>query len=175
MSSQLEHILSHYQDESREIANVDEPVRSLVLFKLADKNYAFYGSQIKEILAERPVSWVPGCPPSLEGAINHRGRVESVITINRIIEAPEQPVPGKRTLLIGRGKKMQSGILIDKLIDVLDVAESQIHPAADNLSAALQKVVAGIVPVGREYFALLDLDLVFERYLESSGYDDTRA
>lgn len=171
MSEPLEQILSHYQDENREIANVDEPQCSLVLFKLADKNFAFYGSQIKEIMAERPVSWVPGCPPSLEGVINHRGRVESVININRLIDAPSQDASGKRTLLIGRGTKMQSGILVDKLVDVLDVAESLIHPAADNLSPAMQKIVVGIVPIGHEYFALLDLDLVFERYLETSGYD----
>jgi len=170
MSEQLEQILSHYQDENREIANVDEPQRSLVLFKLAEKKFAFYGSQIKEILAERPISWVPGCPASLEGVINYRGRVESVININHLLDTPSQET-GKRTILIGRGKKMQSGILVDKLVDVLDVAESQIHPAADNLSASMQKVVVGIVPVGSDYFALLDLDLVFARYLEISGYD----
>jgi purine-binding chemotaxis protein CheW len=170
MSEPLEEILSLYQHENREIANVDEPQCSIVLFKQADNNFAFYGSQIKEILADRPISWVPGCPPSLEGVINHRGRVESIININSLIDAPSQEVSAKRTILIGRGKKMQSGILIDKLVDVLDVAESQIQPATDNLPASMQKIVVGIVPVGHEYFALLDLDSVFERYLESSGY-----
>lgn len=171
MSEQLEQILSHYQDENREIANVDEPQCSLVLFKIADKNFAFYGSQIKEILADRPISWVPGCPPTLEGVINHRGRVESVISINPLLETPASDSVGKRTILIGRSQKMQSGILVDKLVDVLDVAQSLIHPTADNLSAAMQKVVVGIVPVGHEYYALVDLNLIFERYLETSGYD----
>lgn len=171
MSEQLEQILNHYHDEKREIANVDEPQCSLVLFKLADKNFAFYGSAIKEILAERPVSWVPGCPASLEGVINHRGRVESVISLNKLIEMPASESVVQRTILIGLGSKMQSGMLVDKLIDVLDVPESQIQPAADNLSTAMQQIVVGIVPVGQEYFALLGLDLVFERYLEISGYD----
>jgi len=171
MNEQLEQILSHYQDENREIANVDEPQCSLVLFKVADKCFAFYGSHIKEILADRPVSWVPGCPPSLEGVINHRGRVESVISINSLIEAPASESVGKRSILMGRGQKMQSGIRVDKLVDVLDVAESQIHSATDHLSAAMQKVVVGIVPVGHEYYALLDLNLIFERYLETRGYD----
>ncbi|GDX05267.1 chemotaxis protein CheW [Buttiauxella sp. A111] len=170
MSEQLEQILSHYQDENREIANVDEPQCSLVLFKVADKNFAFYGAQIKEILADRPVSWVPGCPPTLEGVINHRGRVESVININQLVEAPASDSVGKRSILMGRGQKMQSGILVDKLVDVLDVAESLIHPAAEPLSAAMQEVVVGIVPIGSEYYALLDLNLIFERYLETSGY-----
>ncbi|MCE0827383.1 chemotaxis protein CheW [Buttiauxella sp. A2-C2_NF] len=171
MSEPLEQILSQYQTEKREITNVDEPQCSLVLFKVADKNFAFYGAQIKEILADRPISWVPGCPPSLEGVINHRGRVESVITLNSLIETPAAENVAKRTILMGRGQKMQSGILVDKLVDVLDVAQSQIHPAAEHLSAAMQKVVVGIVPVGKEYFALLDLDLIFERYLETCGYD----
>lgn len=171
MSPPLEQILSQYVLESSEIASVDEPQRSLVLFKLAEQKFALYGSQIKEILADRPVSWVPGCPPSLVGVINHRGRVESVISLNRLIGITSAEAASKRTILIGRGDAMQSGILIDKLIDVQDVAESQIQPAAENLSPMMQRIVVGIVTVEQEYYALLDLNLVFDCYQETCGYD----
>lgn len=58
MSEPLEEILSLYQHENREIANVDEPQCSIVLFKQADKNFAFYGSQIKRFL---PSALSHGC------------------------------------------------------------------------------------------------------------------
>lgn len=74
MSQQLEQILALNHGEKTECENVDEPQRTLVLFQLAGKNFAFYGAQIKEILAERPISWVPCCAPMLEGVINYRER-----------------------------------------------------------------------------------------------------
>ena len=47
--------------------------------------------------------------------------------LDSLIDKPTVNSAGKRTILIGCAEKMQSGILIDKLIDVLEVAESQIH------------------------------------------------
>lgn len=174
MSEQLEHILALNHGDKPECESVDEPQRTLVLFRLADKNFAFYGAQIKEILAERPISWVPCCPPMLEGVINYRGRVESVIRLDSLIDKPAAHPAGKRTILIGCGEKMQSGILIDKLIDVLEVVDSQIHQPGDSLPPALHTIAVGVVNVEETWFTLLDLDRVFERYQESSGYDAAR-
>ena len=171
MSQQLEQILALNHGEKPECESVDEPQRTLVLFQLAENNFAFYGAQIKEILAERPISWVPCCAPMLEGVINYRGRVESVMRLDSLIDKPVANPAGKCTILIGCGEKMQSGILIDKLIDVLEVAESQIHQPGDSLPPVLQTIAAGVVNVAETWFTLLDLDLVFDRYQETSGYE----
>ena len=173
MSQQLEQILALNHGEKPECENIDEPQRTLVLFQLAGKNFAFYGAQIKEILAERPISWVPCCAPMLEGVINYRGRVESVMRLDSLIDKPAVNPAGKRTILIGCAERMQSGILIDKLIDVLEVAESQIHLPGDSLPPALQNIAVGVVNVTETWFTLLDLNLVFARYQETSGYADS--
>lgn len=174
MNEQLGNILAQYQHEAKEIANVDEPVRTLILFRLGEQNFALYGQQVKEILADRPVSWLPGCPPMLEGVINNRGRVESVIRLNSLVESDEPEAAAKRVILIGRSDTMQSGILVDKLIDVLDVAESQIQCAPDSLSEVMQKIVSGVVNIAESWYAILDLNLVFERFQEACGYDVSR-
>ena len=171
MNAELDHILALNHGDKPECENVDEPRRTLVLFQLADKNFAFYGAQIKEILAERPISWVPCCAPMLEGVINYRGRVESVMRLDSLIDKPVANPAGKRTILIGRPEKTQSGILIEQLIDVLEVVESQIHLPGDSLPPALQTIAVGIVNVAETWFTLLDLNLVFDRYQETSGYD----
>ncbi|WP_341517026.1 chemotaxis protein CheW [Citrobacter gillenii] len=174
MSPQLEQILALNHGEKPECESVDEPQCTLVLFQLADKNFAFYGAQIREILAERPISRVPCCPPMLEGVINYRGRVESVMRLDGLIDNPVANALGKRTILIGCGERMQSGILIDRLIDVLEVVESQIHLPGDSLPPALQPIAVGVVKVGDTWFTLLDLNLVFDRYQETCGDDATR-
>lgn len=68
MSQQLEQILALNHGEKPECENVDEPQRTLVLFQLAGKNFAFYGAQIKEILAERPISGFPVARQCLKGS-----------------------------------------------------------------------------------------------------------
>ena len=88
-----------------------------------------------------------------------------------LIDKPAANAAGKRTILIGCSEKMQSGILIDKLIDVLEVVESQIHLPGDSLPPALQTIAVGVVNVAETWFTLLDLNLVFDRYQETSGYD----
>lgn len=90
--------------------------------------------------------------------------MESVISLNRLTGIAPADVTDKRMILIGRSDRMHNGILIDKLTDVQDVGKSQIQPAADNLSPRMQKIVVGIVTVAQEYYALLDLNLVFDCY-----------
>lgn len=48
MSPQLEQILALNHGEKPECESVDEPQCTLVLFQLADKNFAFYGAQIRD-------------------------------------------------------------------------------------------------------------------------------
>lgn len=174
MNEQLEQMLEHYQQGSNEVICVDEPRQTLVLFQISDQRFALYGAQVKEILADRPVSWVPGCAPTLEGVISNRGRVESVIRLSQLLEISSHEPAVKRSILIGRSETMQSGILVDKLIDVLEVVESQILPVPDSLPPVMQKIVVGIVNISDVYYTLLDLNLVFTRYLESCGYDSAR-
>lgn len=56
---------------------------------------------------------------------------------------------------------------------MLEVAESQIHLPGDSLPPALQSIAVGVVNVMETWYTLLDLNLVFERYQETSGYDGT--
>ena len=79
--SPLEHILSQRLGH-QEIIDVDEPVIKLVIFSLGEQHFAFLGEAIKEVLpGTETVFFVPGMPASVEGVINVRGDIESVIQL----------------------------------------------------------------------------------------------
>ena len=75
----LDQVLTQRLEAHKKIVNVDEPLVKLVIFALGNEHFAFQGDCIHEILTKVDVFFVPGCPPSLEGVINVRGDIESVI------------------------------------------------------------------------------------------------
>ena len=60
----------------------------LIVFTLHGDYFAFYGTDIKEILALRKINYVPGCPDYILGITNVRDDVELVIDINGFLEFP---------------------------------------------------------------------------------------
>lgn len=165
----LDHILSQHHGARREVVDVDEPLVKLVIFALGDAWFAFHGSCIREILADAVVHFVPGCPPSLEGVINVRGDIESVIRLNEILRLPPAADVQGSAILLGRGGGIQSGIRVDRVIDVVDLAQSTIQPPLATVAEHLRPLVLGVVSFHDQPVAVLELDRLFTDYAAGLG------
>lgn len=165
----LDQVLTQRREANREIVNVDEPTTKLVIFELAGDWFAFYGERIREILSQVDVFFIPGCPTSLEGVINVRGDIESVIRLNDILHRPPGDTGRASSILLGQGGGMSSGIRVDEVIDVVDVVQSNIHPPPGTLPEHLRPIVLGILTFKDKPVAVLDLDQIFSDYSRSLG------
>ena len=164
MQATLDQILSLRRDKAGPVIDVDEPTVKLVIVSLGDRWFAFHGEKIKEVLADCPVYYLPGCPSSLEGVINVRGDIESVIRLHALLGLPE-PVAGLPSrILLGQAATMRSGIRVDRVEEVMDVNESAILPPPHTISEDLRPLVLGIVSFRDHLSHLLDLDRLFEDY-----------
>ncbi len=159
----LERILSLRQEGSGEIVSVDEPVIKLVIVSLGDQWFAFHGAQIREILAEVPVFFLPGCPPSLEGVVNVRGDIESVIRLRPILGLPDMPPAVSSRILLGQASAMRSGIRVDRVEDVVDIVESTVQPPPATTDQ-LRPAMLGIFTFDGHVVHLLDLERILEDY-----------
>ncbi len=87
--SQLEQVLRQRQNSHQDIVDVDEPVIKLVIFSLGEQHFALAGESVKEVLpGTETVFFVPGMPASVEGVINVRGNIESVIQLHALMQLP---------------------------------------------------------------------------------------
>ena len=76
------------------------------------------------MLADCPVFFLPGCPPSLEGVINVRGDIELVVRLRALLGLPEA-APGQASrIVLGQASAMRSGIRVDRVEDVVDVSKA---------------------------------------------------
>lgn len=163
----LESLLAAKQQGDNKIVDVDERLVKLVIFQLADKYFALPGHSVKEVLSnDIRVNFVPGMPDSVEGVINLRGDIESVLSLNHLLQLPslEQTQNKDSSILLCAGAGITTGIRIDSLLEVVDVAESLLKPPLDSLPEHMQPYVAALFSYNDWPIALLNLELLLQAW-----------
>lgn len=164
----LDQVLTRRREAQQDIVNVDEPTVKLVIFALGNDWFAFHGTHISEILAHADVFFVPGCPPSLEGVINVRGNIASVIRLNTMLHLADGEA-SHSSILLGRGAGIDSGIRVDRIIDVVDVPQNSIQPPPATLPDHLRPLTLGALRFQEQPVTVLDLDALFADYARGLG------
>ena len=167
--SKLDQLLTHRREAQQNIVNVNEPLVQLVVFALGHEWFAFHGERISEILSPTEVFFVPGGPPSLEGVINVRGEIESVIRPHDMLHLSDSGVGQASSILMGRGASMRSGIRVDRIIDVIEVGQSNIQASPSSLPEPMRNYVLGVLRLQERPVAVLDLDTLFADYARGLG------
>lgn len=165
----LDEVLTARREAGKAIVNVDEPTTKLVIFEVAGEVFAFLATGIREILSGATVFFVPGCPPSLEGVINVRGDIESVIGLASLLGRTAGRGGDASMILLGRDGAMSSGIRVERVIDVADVARSAIQSPPAALSDVTRRLTLGVFSHHGRPVTLLDLGRVFEDYAHGRG------
>lgn len=171
MQPTLDEILAQPRPSRDAIVSVDEETHKWVIFELAGERFGFQGERVREILARARVFFVPGCPPSMEGVINVRGDIETVIRPHALLQLPDgRDEPGRAsTILIGRGDGITSGIRVDRVVDLLDLPQSAIQPLPVTLPEAWRGLAVGVTCHDERAVTLLDLVLLLAAYARGLG------
>lgn len=160
----LEQILALRRSAGGGAAQAEQATRELLIFELGPQRFAFAGHQVREVLPPMPVSFVPGCPASLEGVINVRGDIESLINLFLLLGQPMPGDAGSTCVLLGRAGAMQSGIRVGPVVDVAAVPERDIQPPHGALPELVQPLACGILSYADSAVVILDLERIFDGY-----------
>lgn len=160
--SLLDHMLASRQGRSAGVVDVDASLVKLVIFTLGGDWFAFPGANVREVLADLPVFGLPQCPPWLEGVMNLRGDIESVIRLRLLLGYDEPKAGAPSRILLAEGSALRSGVRVDTVEDVLDAPESSIRPPPHALAPLLQRIVQGVIDFRGNPAVVLDVDRIFE-------------
>lgn len=152
-----------------EIINVDQPSIKLVIVTIAGHCFALPGDMIQEILPDMPVFKLPGCPSSMEGVINLRGQIESVIYLHPLLQLPPQDFDHHSRILIVKGAKMRSGIRVNAVLDVIDIVQNSLASPPNGLPEHIAPYINAVLPFQANTITLLDLDKLLIRYADGLG------
>ena len=164
----LDQVLTkHHKDNA--IVDVDEPTVTRVVFALGNDWFAFHGNHIREILAQVDVFFVPGCPPSIEGVINVRGDIESVIRPRELLGLPDSGAYTCSSVLLGRGGGVSSGVRVARVIDVIDAPQSSVQPPPATLPERMRLLALGVVHFQEHLVIVLNIDTMFAEFSRGLG------
>lgn len=140
--------------------------RQVLTFALGAEVYGVDILRLKEIRGWSPVTRLPHSPPAVLGVLNLRGVVVPIIDLRVRFGMPAAEFTAVTVIIVlslrtARGDQ-EFGIVVDKVMDVVDIAPDQVRPAPATGGTVAAEVIAGIATVDEHMLILLDAErLVF--------------
>lgn len=136
-----------------------ELVRELLLIGLGEDAYALPVERVREIVRMRAITPVPRVPEAVLGVISLRGEVVQVVDLRRRLGLPEaHPTRQSRIVLLHGDDGQATGLLIDRVAEVLRLPEEALRPPAAGESEA----IAALCLRGEQFVSLLDVERVLD-------------
>lgn len=139
-------------------------IAELLIFNVANEDYAFRVSDIHEILRPHGITRVPGVDPSILGITALRGKVIPVIDLKKklLISSEPDDNSGSFKVLILKGAKGPIGAMVDRGIDVIRIPEDDIIPPPSHLSEEESRFIEGLAPFNDRFYSIVRAEGVLD-------------
>ncbi|KAF1302034.1 chemotaxis protein CheW [Enterococcus saccharolyticus] len=97
----------------------------MILFKMNHQNYLISADAVEEVIDTIRITKVPLAPHWIEGLINLRGTVLTVVNLSRLIGVPTTEI--NRNILIMKQNEEKKGLLIEEVVEVVDIEAGDIQ------------------------------------------------
>jgi len=137
-----------------------EDTLQYLTFILGDEVFAMDIRSVREIIQHGAMTVVPLMPEFVRGIINLRGAVVPVIDLQSRFGRPKAEF-GKKTCVIifdvgPDGDKVELGLLVDAVSEVIDIAPSAIEPPPQFGTTIQREFIRGLGKVGAEFIVILE-------------------
>jgi purine-binding chemotaxis protein CheW len=133
-------------------------------FALAHEEYGLEILKVREIIGYMDITAVPQTPHHVKGVINLRGQVIPVIDLRAKFGMETTDVTEETCIIvveISQGDhKFSTGIVVDHVQEVLDIAGEDIEEAPQFGSSVNTDFILGMGKIGETVKILLDIDRV---------------
>ncbi|HON93525.1 MAG TPA: chemotaxis protein CheW [Sedimentisphaerales bacterium] len=133
-------------------------------FALANEEYGLEILKVREIIGYIDVTAVPQTPSHVKGVINLRGQVIPVVDLRAKFGMATTDVTDQTCIIVVEitqsGRKFNTGIIVDRVQEVLDIAGQDIEEAPQFGASVDTAFILGMGKIGDKVKILLDIDRV---------------
>jgi purine-binding chemotaxis protein CheW len=137
-------------------------VEQIVSFLLGKETFAIVVSQVREIRKVEDITKVPKMPQYIEGVMNLRGQITTVIDLkkrlNIVSDGPSRSTQSR--IIVAEVGDNQLGIIVDAVEDVMRVPKESISLPPKTLSGSESSALTGISKLPDKLIMMLDLSKV---------------
>ena len=133
-------------------------------FALGKEGYGLEILKVREIIGYMDITAVPRMPSHVKGVINLRGQVISVIDLRAKFGMETQEKTDETCIIVvdisQSGRKLNVGIVVDKVSEVLNISEDAIESPPTFGAAVDTNFILGMGKINNTVKILLDIDKV---------------
>ena len=127
-----------------------------LIFSLGKEDYGIEIMYVTEIIGIQSITEVPELPAYIRGIINLRGKIIPVMDVRLRFGKPEREYDERTCVIVIDIKDVSVGLIVDRVSEVLNIAESEIVPPPQLDKDYQHKYIKGIGKVERDVKLLLD-------------------
>lgn len=147
---------------TEKIVEVDEATSSFLIFRVAEHLFAFKGAQVREIISDGSVIWVPGATALLPGVLNVRGEVVAAIDLRQALSLEALKEDRGSFFILLRQGDGRSAVIVDEIVDVFELPLSESKAPLSSLNeSVLRFAVAGFL-YAEKVATVLDVEVLLE-------------
>ena len=133
-------------------------------FALGAEEYGLEILKVREIIGYMEITAVPQTPHYVKGVINLRGQVIPVIDLRTNFGMEAAEITEETCIIVVEtshgNRKFSTGVVVDHVQEVLDIAGKDIEGAPEFGSAVNTDFILGMGKIGETVKILLDIDRV---------------
>ena len=99
-----------------------------LLFRVGERVFGCDIDAVREIIPYRRATRLPGAPKSVQGLINLRGTIVTVLDVGSRLDAERPPVRDGSIILVDHGTRVV-GVAVDEVMDVRLITVNRSHRA----------------------------------------------
>lgn len=132
----------------------------VIVFQLADKEYAIPVSNVQGIEKLMHITRVPKTEKYVKGVINLRGVVTPIIDLRERFGLPPSEHKDSTRIIIVNLEDMEVGFVVDSANDVIDIPTASIEQQPEVVGSVEEEFIQGVSKVDNRLLILLHLEKV---------------
>lgn len=139
---------------------IEQESIKVIVFQLADKEYAIPVSHVQGIEKLMHITRVPKTEKYVKGVINLRGVVTPIVDLRERFGLPISENEETTRIIIISLEDMEVGFVVDSANDVLDIAANSIEPQPEVVGSLGEEFISGVAKLDKRLLILLHLEKV---------------
>ena len=150
-----------FRQKSKSTDKSEEDV-NLISFNLLNELYGIELNSLQEILKAKSISKVPGSSDFLQGMINLRGSLITVVDLKRRLGLETGAITEHSRVMIVRHEERSIGLLVDKVLEIVKLPKKNISNPSTGLMKAEMKYIRKIGKTADQVITIPDLKEIFQ-------------
>ncbi len=133
----------------------------VIVFNLGEERYGVDISQVREIIKPTQITRIPNAPDFVEGVINLRGQITTIINLRKRFGLEPKPIDNNTRIIVVEYNSAVIGMMVDTVSEVKYLSTSDIEALPNIITAREEaKFLKGVGKLPDGLLILIDLNKV---------------